>query len=99
MGNTAQLGLRVAKWREESKLTQQEVAERLGLSRQRYILVEKGKRDLNTTELKILSDLFGIMQDDFLHEAADIPKFRQMYFACIKYGKDTRGGVTRTKLA
>jgi transcriptional regulator with XRE-family HTH domain len=99
MGNTTQLASRVIKWREESNLTQKEVAERLGISRQRYILVEKGERDLSTVELKILSDLFGIMPDDLLKDPIDLPKFRQMYFACIKYGKDERGGIPKTKLA
>jgi transcriptional regulator with XRE-family HTH domain len=100
MGNTAQLASRVIKWRTESKLTQQEVADRLGLSRQRYILVEKGDRDLTTSELTVLSDLFGIMPDDLLRDPIDMAKFRQMYFACIKFATDEkRGGITKTKLA
>jgi transcriptional regulator with XRE-family HTH domain len=99
MSNTLQLAERVAKWREQSGLTQQEVAERLGLSRQRYMLVEKGERDLNTTELGVLGGLFGVAPDDFFRDAVDIPKFRQMYFACIKFATDGRGGVTKTKLA
>lgn len=99
MGNTTQLAERVTKWRDQSGLTQQAVAERLGISRQRYILVEKGERDLSTTELNVLSSLFGIEPEDFFRDVVDMPKFRQMYFACIKFATDNRGGVTKTKLA
>lgn len=99
MGNITQLAERVTKWREQSGLTQQHVADKLGISRQRYILVEKGKRDLTTSELSILGDLFGILPEDFLRDPVDIPKFRQMYFACLKFASDERGGVPKTKLA
>jgi transcriptional regulator with XRE-family HTH domain len=99
MGNTTQLAERVINWREQSGLTQQQVADRLGISRQRYILVEKGSRDLSTTELSTLSDLFGILPEDFFRDPVNIPKFRQMYFACLKYTSDHRGGVPKTKLA
>jgi transcriptional regulator with XRE-family HTH domain len=99
MGNYTQLPERIARWREQSGLTQQQVAERLGLSRQRYILVEKGERDLSTKELSILGDIFGIMPEDFFREPVDLPKFRQMYFACLKFASDGRGGVPKTKLA
>lgn len=99
MGNTTQLAERVIKWREQSGYTQQQIADKLGLSRQRYILVEQGKRDLTTTELSVLGDLFGILVEDFFRDPVDIPKFRQMYFACLKFASDERGGVPKTKLA
>lgn len=99
MGNTTQLAERISKWREQTGLTQQQVAEKLGLSRQRYILVEKGERDLMTKELSILGDLFGILPEDFFRDPVNMPKFRQMYFACLKFGSDSRGGVPKTKLA
>lgn len=99
MGNTTQLAERVTKWRKLSGLTQKVVAERLGISRQRYILVEKGERDLSTIELGVLSSLFGIEPEDFFRAVVDMPKFRQMYFACIKFATDKRGGVPKTKLA
>ncbi len=100
MANTTQLASRIIKWRTGSSLTQQEVADKLDLSRQRYILIEKGERDVNTSELTILSDLFGIMPDDLLRDPMDMAKFRQMYFACIKFAYDERcGGIKKTKLA
>ncbi len=99
MGNYDQVIERVTKLREQSGLTQEEVANKLDISRQRWILVEKGERDLSTEELGKLAELFGIDITDFFGEVADIEKFRQMYFACIKFASDDRGGVPKTKLA
>jgi transcriptional regulator with XRE-family HTH domain len=90
---------KIIKLREQSGLTQEEVAGKLGISRQRWILVEKGERDLSTEELEILAALFGVDTADFFEEIPDIEKFRQMYFACIKFASDARGGVPKTKLA
>ncbi len=99
MGNYESLAKKVTKLRELSGLTQEEVATKLGISRGRWILVEKGERDLSTEELDILARLFGIDVADFFEEVRDIEKFRQMYFACLKYASDERGGVPKTKLA
>ncbi|MEK9196421.1 MAG: type II toxin-antitoxin system antitoxin SocA domain-containing protein [Patescibacteria group bacterium] len=99
MSTMNKLAERIIKWRNQSSLTQQQVADKLGLSRQRYILIEKGERDLTTQELSILGDLFGILPEDFFRDPVDIPKFRQMYFACLKFASDERGGVPKTKLA
>lgn len=99
MGNTTQIAERIINWREQAGLTQQAIADKLGLSRQRYILIEKGERELTTSELEILAETFGVLPEDFFKEPVDIPKFRQMYFACIKYAADARGGVPKTKLA
>lgn len=99
MGNYNSIIEKVTKLREQSGLTQEEVANKLGISRQRWILVEKGERDLSTQELEILANLFGIDVADFFEEIPDIEKFKQMFFAVIKYASDHRGGVPKTKLA
>lgn len=99
MGNYDQITERVTKLREQSGLTQEEVAKKLDISRQRWILVEKGERDLSTEELGKLAELFGIDVADFFEEIPDVEKFKQMYYACIKFASDDRGGVPKTKLA
>jgi DNA-binding XRE family transcriptional regulator len=100
MGNNESITGKIIKLREQSGLTQEGVAKHIGISRQRWILVEKGKRDLSTEELKKLAALFGIDTADFFEEIPDVEKFRQMYFACIKFATDAqRGGVPKTKLA
>ena len=99
MGNYDQIIERVTKLREKSGLTQEEVASKLGISRQRWILVEKGERDLNTEELGKLAELFGIDVAGFFEEIPNLNKFRQMYFACLRFAANEQGGVTKTKLA
>lgn len=99
MSNYEHIAERVAKLREQSGLTQEDVAKKLDISRQRWILVEKGQRDLSTEELETLAGLFGIDVADFFEEIPNVEKFKQMYFACIKFASDERGGVPKTKLA
>lgn len=90
---------RIVKLRELNGLTQEDVASRLGLSRQRWILVEQGKRDLSTDELEKLAELFGIDVTDFFDEIPNLKKFRQMYFACLRFAANSHGSVPKTKLA
>ncbi len=94
-----QLSERVTKLREISGHTQEQVATKLGISRGRWILVEKGERDLSTEELGKLAELFGVDISDFLEEIPNIKKFRQMYFACLKFAANEHGNVSKTKLA
>jgi transcriptional regulator with XRE-family HTH domain len=62
----------IKKLREDRKLTQEYIADSLGLTRQTYSLIEHGKRDLTVNEARILAELFGISLDNFLDER-DIP--------------------------
>lgn len=99
MSKTPQLAQKVVGIRKRSGFTQEEIAKKLGVSRQSWILVEKGQRDLNTQELGRLSEIFGVDIVDFFKETPDTDKFRQMYFACIRFASDDRGGIPKTKLA
>lgn len=98
MENYTQVVERIVKLREKSGLTQEAVAKSLGLSRQRYMLVEKGERDLSIEELEILAGVFGVSIVDFFNEPRNNKKFLQMYFYILKYaGKN--GKIPKTKLA
>ena len=99
MNNYDSIIEKVTSLREQSGLTQEEVASKLGISRQRWILVEKGERDLSTEELEILAALFGIDVADFFEEIPNVKKFKQMYFACLKFAANEHGNVPKTKLA
>lgn len=99
MGSYSLIIEKIINLRKKSGLTQEEVAKRLGLQRQTWILVEKGERDLGTEELKKLASLFGVDVIDFFGEIPNIEKFKQMYFACLKYATNERGNVPKTKLA
>jgi transcriptional regulator with XRE-family HTH domain len=99
MSNYESITEKVTKLREQSGLTQEEVANKLGISRQRWISVEKSERDLNTEELEKLATLFGIDVTDFFEEIPNLKKFRQMYLACLRYAANGHGNVPKTKLA
>ena len=52
----------------ECKMTQEFVAEAIGVSRQAVSKWESGKSDPSTTNLLALADLFGISAEDLLKE-------------------------------
>ena len=60
------VGERLNDLRTERGMSQEEVAEVLGLTRPTYIQMEKDTRELRLSELKKLCDLFGINPDFFL---------------------------------
>jgi transcriptional regulator with XRE-family HTH domain len=77
-------------------LTQEKVAEVLGVSRATYINVINGKRDLTTGELEKLSAYFNVPIAEFFDQPRNNEKFRQMYFYILRYFKN---GIPKTKLA
>lgn len=89
----------IIKMRELSGYTQDDVAKALGLSRQSWILVEKCDRDLSTEELDRLAALFGVSITDFFENVPNLDKFKQIYYACLKFAKNSHGNVSKTKLA
>ena len=86
--------------RKQKGITQQQVAEKLGMSRASYIALEKGVRELSITEAKKLAEIFGISANIFLGEPVqDFEKYKQMLFAFLRndIAKDKK--VPKTKLA
>lgn len=53
--------------RKKHELTQQYVAEKIGMSRPTYIQVERGERDLTVPEAKALANMFNLSLHDFLN--------------------------------
>lgn len=90
---------KVTKLREISGLTQEDVAQKLDISRQRWIMVEKGDRDLSTDELETLASIFGISVADFFEETRNNEKFKQMYFYFLRHCANNYGKIPKTKLA
>jgi len=103
----------IIKLRKTAKLSQANMAEKLGMSRPTFIEVEKGTRDITLTELKKLTRIFDIPIDVFLDEKLGIEekvkcqnfseksfkKFHDLILQCIKCGADEDGKITKTKLA
>ncbi len=69
MSDTAQLGPRLRNVREKLGLSQQVVAEALGLPRTAVTNIETGNRSLSTTELMKLANLYGRSVASFLEDA------------------------------
>jgi transcriptional regulator with XRE-family HTH domain len=82
------------------KISQAEMAERLGLSRASYISIEQGKRDLSLEEAQKLADIFGIPLDNLKQGMAqNYEKYKQMLLAYLRHAASAKGSVTKTKLA
>ena len=86
----------VEKLRHKQGLTQEQIADLLGVSRVTYINVTKGNRDLTTGELEKLSAYFNIPIAEFFDQPRNNEKFKQMYFYILRHFKE---GVPKTKLA
>lgn len=99
MTDTLHLRARVA--RKSKGLTQEYVAQVLGISRPSYIKFEDGERDLSLSRADQLSKLLGIpLLESPEKTQASISKLRSMMLAFIKFaGADGDGRITKTKLA
>jgi transcriptional regulator with XRE-family HTH domain len=86
----------VEKIRSSRGLTQEQVADILGISRATYISVTKGRRDLTTGELEKLSAYFNVPIAEFFDQPRNNEKFKQMYFYILRHFRD---GIPKTKLA
>lgn len=103
----------IVKLRKSAGLSQEELSQKLGISRPTLVSIEKGNRDITFTELKKISEIFDIpievIIDDDLSMAVKLAaqnfseksfqKFHNLVLQCIKYGADEDGKITKTKLA
>ena len=86
--------------RNQRKLSQQDIADKLGISRASYISLEKGGRDPKLEEVQKLADVLGVSVHDFLHEEKpNFEKYRQMIFAFLRNNLSKDNRVPKTKLA
>ena len=82
--------------RTQRGVSQLVLAEKLGLSRQSYMAVERGVRELTLGEFQKLSEFFGVSLEDF--ERGELPnyeKYKQMILAFLRINKN----IPKTKLA
>lgn len=93
--------------RQKRSINQSDVADRLKMSRQSFIEVEKGDKDLTLSELKALAGIFQISLEELLFDTAQVAssdysleKYKQIIMNCIQYGgASTDGRIPKTKLA
>lgn len=87
--------------RKDKGMSQQEIANRLGMSRPSYILVEQGKKELSLSEAQKISNIFGISLKDM--ETGIIPdyeKYKEMILSFLRFFSSSGDGkVPKTKLA
>ncbi|QQR55076.1 DUF4065 domain-containing protein [Candidatus Peregrinibacteria bacterium] len=103
----------ITKLRKSAGLSQEELAQKLGFSRPTLVAIEKGERDVTLNELKQISEIFDIPLEIILDQEMEVTqkieaqnfsektfiKFQNLILQCIKYGADTDGKITKTKLA
>lgn len=82
--------------RKMMKMTQGEMAEKLGMSRPTYINLENGEREPTVSELERIAAIFGVSASELLGGLRNNKKFEQMYFYILR---KFRNGVPKTKLA
>lgn len=90
-------------------LSQDEVAEVIGLTRPTYSLIESGKKDLTLPQAEALSAILRISLDDLrggpdsISAIADpnksLEKYKQIILNALSFGSDGDGRITKTKLA
>lgn len=87
--------------REKRGLSQQEVAEKLEMSRPSYILVEQGKKELSLSEAQVISNIFGIsLKDMEMGTIPDIDKYKEMIISFLRsFSTNSDGKIPKTKLA
>ncbi len=98
---------KIKKLRKAKKLTQQDIAEQLGVSRTTYTAIENGTKELTVNEMKRLSFSLGVTFEELLYDTAKVQtndfgmkKYKQILLNCLQYGGDsTDGKLTKTKLA
>lgn len=81
-------------------VSQSAVAEKLDLSRQSYMAVERGTREMTLQEAEKLCKLYGISVEELLKVTApNYEKYKQMILAYLKSPVSVDGKVPKTKLA
>jgi transcriptional regulator with XRE-family HTH domain len=84
----------------KKELSQLSVAEKLGLSRQSYMSIERGVRELTLQEAEKICELYGISIEELSKVSApDYEKYKQMILMYLKSSVPTDGRVPKTKLA
>lgn len=91
MVSSQQLGERLSDARKRAKLTQAQVAERLGFARTTLVAIEKGERRPSNAELVRLAEVLSVSVNDLLREiyvrAEVSPRFR------MAHGADKNSGA------
>lgn len=90
----------IKKVRAEKDLSQEEVSNKIGISRSSYITFEQGKTELNFTQMTKLASLLGVsLQEVESGLNPKYEKYKQMILAYLRKGTARDGKLPKTKLA
>ena len=100
----------IIKARIRQNITQDQIAKAMGISRQTYINIENGKKELSVSQAKTIASILRIGIDDIICAADEkakyfdnekaSKKYKQIILNSIQYGADSSDGkITKTKLA
>lgn len=91
---------KIKELRNEKGLSQEQVAQIIGVSRPTYTAIEKGKQKLDLDEAKKLANIFGIDVDTLLSgNIPNIDKYKQMILTYLRMKISKDGKIPKTKLA
>lgn len=77
--------------------SQDDIAIKMGITRQTYMKFENGTASLSTTQLEQLANIFGVHINEFYYEVQNTNKFKEMLvYILSKFGGK---GLPKTKLA
>lgn len=88
--------------REKKGVSQQEMADLLGVTRQTYLGIEKGIRDISVGDLQKISDFFGVGIEQIVEGVIpNYDKYKQMILEYLKLQQSPthNGKLPKTKLA
>ncbi len=86
--------------RNEKNLSQEEISEKIGVSRSSYIAFEKGEKELHFSQMVKLADILGISLEDIeTGLKPDYEKYKEMILAYLRESQTKDGCVLKTKLA
>ena len=83
--------------RKQFGYSQDEIANKLGVSRQTYSKFENGSAELNTMQVQQIANIYGVKVSELFNEIQDTEKFKQMLVYILS--KFEKRGLTKTKLA
>ncbi|UOE54946.1 helix-turn-helix domain-containing protein [Cytobacillus oceanisediminis] len=83
------IGVRITKLRKELKLTQQELADKIGITRAALSHYEKDRREPDTDTLVKMSDFFSVTTDYLLGKTDDLKNGEKINSAFHEFEKLT----------
>lgn len=91
---------KIKKLRAGRGLSQEQVAQVIGVSRPTYTAIEAGKQKLDIEEAQKLAKFFGIGVDELLSgNIANIEKYKHMILSFLRMNLSGDGRIPKTKLA